>query len=64
MERLKFGAELNWKLHTKNYKKVLDELFHKPEFHDQFLEFLHSDEGKKWLGKEGGQKYLEWQHGE
>lgn len=62
IERLKFGIDLDWKLHTKNYKKVLDELFNNIEFYNKFSEFLHSIEGKNWLEKDGGKKYLEWQH--
>jgi len=57
MEELKFMVDLNWKIRFKGF----DRIFSDTSYFEQFMEFLNTDTGKKWLTKENGLAFKEWQ---
>lgn len=59
MEELKFMVDLDWRM---RFEKI-DKIFSNHDFFERFFAWLSTDTGKKWLTKENGRRYLEWQTG-
>lgn len=57
MEELRFMVNLDWRI---RFEKM-DKIFSEHKFFEQFFSWMSTETGKKWLTKENGRRYLQWQ---
>jgi len=59
MEQLRFMVDLDWKIRFSGFDKI----FSDADYFGKFMAFLHTETGRKWLTKENGLAFKEWQEG-